>query len=187
MWSGLQTRHFAKRPVPYKSHPSPLGRVGAGVHVAEGETEAQWGAAACPGSMGGWKAAGQREVPRMAVLSLQLGDRLPPGRAGVPGARAGPGGASAAPVPAAAAARGVPGTAEGGGGGQPAACLPGLWSSPPCFKKKLYIYFWLCWVIAGQALLKLWRAGATLYLWGTSFSLQWFLLLQSTGSRVPSQ
>ena len=71
--------------------------------------------------------------------------------------------------------------------GQPAACLPGLWSSPPCFKKKLYIYFWLCWVIAGQALLKLWRAGATLYLWGTSFSLQWFLLLQSTGSRVPSQ
>ena len=58
---------------------------------------------------------------------------------------------------------------------------------PHALKKKLYIYFWLCWVIAGQALLKLWRAGATLYLWGTSFSLQWFLLLQSTGSRVPSQ
>ena len=80
-------------------------------------------AQAQPGG-GGWRAAGQREVPRMAVLSLQLGDRLPPGRAGVPGARAGLGGTSAAPVPAAAAARRVPGTAEWGGRGGRASLVP---------------------------------------------------------------
>lgn len=86
----------------------------------------------------------------MAVLSPQLGDRLPPGRAGVPGARAGPGGASAAPVPAAAAARRVSGAAGGRGA---------AWYLPlgPCglfahaLKKKNY--FWLGWVVAGQALL----------------------------------
>ena len=71
--------------------------------------QARWGGGV------GWRAAGQGEVPRTAVLSLQLGDRLPPGRAGVPRARAGPGGASAAPVPAAAAARRVSGTAGGRG------------------------------------------------------------------------
>ena len=39
----------------------------------------------------------------------------------------------------------------------------------------VFIYFWLCWIfVAAQTFLQLWCLG---------FSLQWFLLLQSTGSR----
>lgn len=85
------------------------------VCTADGETEAQ-----CrePSFRGCWGSSGgggggpvQRAVPRIALLSPQPGDRLPPGRAGVPGARAGPGGAAPPPLSAAAAARGVPGTA----------------------------------------------------------------------------
>ena len=110
------------------------------------------------GGVGGWRAAGQREVPRMAVLSLQLGDRLPPGRAGVPGARAGPGGTSAAPVPAAAAARRVPGTAEWGGKGwegQPGTCLLGLYGLfAYALKKKKFIYFFI-FGCAGSLLVRL--------------------------------
>lgn len=96
----------------------PWGGVGWGppeVCTADGETEAQ-----CrePSSRGCWGSSGrggggpvQRAVPRIALLSPQPGDRLPPGRAGVPGARSGPGGAAPPPLSAVAAARGVPGTA----------------------------------------------------------------------------
>ena len=44
--------------------------------------------------------------------------------------------------------------------GQPGTCLLGLYGLfAHALKKKknyLFLYFWLCWVIAGQALLKLW-------------------------------
>ena len=47
------------------------------------------------------------------------------------------------------------------------------------------IYFWLCWVfIAVWAFLQLRQAGATLQLQCACFSLQWLLLLQSTGPRA---
>ena len=56
------------------------------------------------------------------------------------------------------------------------------------FLRNNFIYFCLCWdFIAVRAFLQLWRAGATLQVWGASF-LQWwspFLhRLQSTGSVV---
>lgn len=102
-----------KCPVLYKSHLSPWGGVRTVVRSmlqmgklrpSVGEQLAQTPAGAVRGG------PVQREVPRTALLSPQPGDRLPPGRAGVPGARAGPGGAPPPPLPAAAAARGVPGT-----------------------------------------------------------------------------
>ena len=53
------------------------------------------------------------------------------------------------------------------------------------FKKKIVSLFLLCWVlVAVWAFLQLRRAGATLWSRGTGFSLQWLLLLWSTGSRV---
>ena len=55
------------------------------------------------------------------------------------------------------------------------------------FLKILYscIYFWLCCgFIAMRAFLQLWRVGATVQLGYAGFSLQWLLLLQSTGSRA---
>ena len=47
------------------------------------------------------------------------------------------------------------------------------------------IYFWLCWVfVAVQAFLQLWQSAALLQLQCAGFSLQWLLLLGSTGSRA---
>ena len=49
----------------------------------------------------------------------------------------------------------------------------------------LCTYFWLCWVfIAARAFLQLQRVGATLQLLCAGFSLQWLLLLWSSGSRA---
>ena len=54
--------------------------------------------------------------------------------------------------------------------------------------KFFYFYLSLCWpqwvFTSSRAFLQLQRVGATLQIQGTSFSLQWLLLLQSTGSRV---
>ena len=53
-------------------------------------------------------------------------------------------------------------------------------------KKDIYFYFWLSWVfvVARGVFLLLWRAGATLQMQCMGFSLQWHLLLQSTGPRA---
>ena len=52
------------------------------------------------------------------------------------------------------------------------------------FKKILFIYFWLCWVFVAAGGLSLVAAsGGYSSLWCAGFSLQWLLLLQSTGSR----
>ena len=48
----------------------------------------------------------------------------------------------------------------------------------------LFIYFWLTWVFAAERGLSLVVAsGGYSLLWCVGFSLQWLLLLQSTGSR----
>ena len=49
-----------------------------------------------------------------------------------------------------------------------------------------FIFLFLCWVFAGAHAVSLWFqwAGAALQLQCTGFSLQWSLLLQSTGSRA---
>ena len=62
-----------------------------------------------------------------------------------------------------------------------------LFSFILCFKKFIYllIHFWLCWVfVAAQAFLQLLGVGITLWLPSMDFSLQWFVLLPSTGSRA---
>ena len=51
----------------------------------------------------------------------------------------------------------------------------------------LFIYVWLCWVFIAAQALQLWQVETTLQLWRVDFSLQWLLLLQSTGSRVQAQ
>ena len=52
------------------------------------------------------------------------------------------------------------------------------------FKIYLFIYLWLCWVfVAVRGLSLVAVCGASSRLWCTGFSLQWLLLLQSTGSR----
>ena len=52
-------------------------------------------------------------------------------------------------------------------------------------KKKNFIHLWLCWVFnAVQDFLCLRRVGVALQLQCAGLSLRWFLLLQSTGSRV---
>ena len=55
------------------------------------------------------------------------------------------------------------------------------------FKNKftyLFIYFWLCWVFVAACRLSLVAAsGGCSLLWCADFSLQWLLLLRSTGSR----
>ena len=49
----------------------------------------------------------------------------------------------------------------------------------------LFMYFWLCWVfIAVWAFLLSQQAESTLSFWCVGFSLQWLLLLQSSGSQV---
>ena len=48
----------------------------------------------------------------------------------------------------------------------------------------LFIYFWLCWVfVAVHGLSLVVESGVHSSLWCAGFSLQWFLLLRSTGSR----
>ena len=48
----------------------------------------------------------------------------------------------------------------------------------------LFIYFWLHWVfVAARGLSLVAATGGYSSLWCTGFSLQWLLLLQSTGSR----
>ena len=50
------------------------------------------------------------------------------------------------------------------------------------------IYFWLHWVFTATRRFPLVATGgAPLWLWRTGFSLQWLLLLQSTGSRARAQ
>ena len=50
---------------------------------------------------------------------------------------------------------------------------------------KIYLFIWLCCVFfAALAFLYLCRAGATLWLLCTGFSLRWLLLFQTTGSRA---
>ena len=48
----------------------------------------------------------------------------------------------------------------------------------------LFIYFWLCWVfVAARGLSLVVASGGYSLLWCVGFSLQWLLLLRSTGSR----
>ena len=48
----------------------------------------------------------------------------------------------------------------------------------------LFIYFWICWVFVAERVLSLAEAsGGYSSLWCAGFSLQWLLLLRSTGSR----
>ena len=61
--------------------------------------------------------------------------------------------------------------------------------NPPGFifiiilKIHLFIYFWLCWVfVAARGLSLVGASGGYSSLWCTGFSLQWLLLLRSTGS-----
>ena len=58
----------------------------------------------------------------------------------------------------------------------------------PKFLKNLFIffiyYFWLCWVfVAARGLSLVVASGGYSLLWCAGFSLQWLLLLWSTGSR----
>ena len=55
-----------------------------------------------------------------------------------------------------------------------------------CFLNNfICIYFWLCWVFIALLQLSLAEAsGGYSWLWCVGFSLQWFLFVQSTGSRV---
>ena len=60
------------------------------------------------------------------------------------------------------------------------------------FLIKIYVVLKFIFVCAGSSLprsgfLWLWRVGATPWLQSVGFSLRWLLLLQSTGSRAPSQ
>ena len=53
-----------------------------------------------------------------------------------------------------------------------------------CSSDLLFIYVWLHWVFAAVLGLSLVAASRGYYsLWWAGFSLQWLLLLQSTGSR----
>ena len=51
----------------------------------------------------------------------------------------------------------------------------------------IYLFRRCCVSVAAQAFPSLWRAGATLQLWCSGFSLQWLLLLGSSGSRAQAQ
>ena len=54
----------------------------------------------------------------------------------------------------------------------------------PSFLKKLFFVFLLCWVFVALRGLSLVAASrGSLLLWSSGFSLQWLLLLCSTGSR----
>ena len=52
------------------------------------------------------------------------------------------------------------------------------------FNSILFIYYWLCWVfVAMHGLSLVVASGGYSLLWCAGFSLQWLLLLWSTGSR----
>ena len=72
--------------------------------------------------------------------------------------------------------------------GKPTSCTAAHPVYAYCFfKKKLFIlliYFWLCWVfVAAHGLSLVAASGGYSSLWCAGFSLQWLLLLRSTGSR----
>ena len=51
-------------------------------------------------------------------------------------------------------------------------------------RRSLFIYLWLCWIfVAAHRLSLVAASGGYSLLWCADFSLQWFLLLQSVGSR----
>ena len=63
-------------------------------------------------------------------------------------------------------------------------CLIFVFKLRPTLKKINYFYFWLCWVfVAARGLSLVVASGGYSSLWCAGFSLQWLLLLRSTGSR----